>query len=328
MFEAATPWQATLTQPQHMIITYFLVVAAFALFAGTIRSWLTRGEVGSRYRPAVVARLGIAAIATLSYLVLIVEFARGYSLRGGVYQPNAEAIMSFAPRYMDWSVTVPLLSIELLAVCTLVGATHRRVQGLALAGSFFMILSGFIGAFVVDNGESVNGRIIWGSISAVFWVFTNVVLIWAVRQSYRFLTPQAAALLRDATVLLLVGWVIYPIVFAVEIFGIGGAWTTAIQVALCVTDVVIKIGFGGLIHRVAKLRTAEDVRAGDDVHPESIWASQVKLSDAGVAHEVYLAEGSSVHPSRERPTAGSAVAAEPPPDIPEWQPGDPDRRIT
>jgi bacteriorhodopsin len=312
-------WTTTLSQPEHTLVLYFLVVAALALFAGTIRSLLTRNEVGSRYRPAVVARIAVVSVATVSYGILIVEFIRGYTPTGSgtstSFVPNTEAIMSFAPRYMDWSVTVPMLTLELLAVCTLAGATARRTQAATIAGAFLMILSGFIGMFVT-TGDTAS-LLIWGGISTVFWIFTNVVLIRAVRQSFAFITPQAGGLLRNATIVLLSGWVIYPVIFVVQIFAGGGAWTTAIQVALCLADVVIKIGFGGLVHRVAKLRTAEDVRAGDDVHPESIWISSIKLSDAGRPREVYLAEGASVHPSRNRPPAGAAIPAEPPVDFDE-----------
>lgn len=312
---SAAPWEAQLTQPEHTIILYVLVIAAFALLAGTIRGILSRNEVGSRYRPATAARLGVTSIATLSYVILAIEFARGYTLRGGLWHPNDEAIMSFLPRYMDWSVTVPLLTAELLAVCTLIGVAARRTQLLAGSGAFLMIASGFIGAFVVDGGDDGNALLIWGGISCVFWIGTTVILIRAVRHSFPSLTVPAALLLRRATVLLLAGWAIYPVLFAIEIFVHSGALTTVLQVALCTTDVLVKIGFGGLIHRVAKLRTAEDVRAGEDVHPESIWISSIKLSDAGQAHEVYLAEGASVHPSRGRPSTGSAVPGEQPPDI-------------
>ena len=45
------------------------------------------------------------------------------------------------------------------------------------------------------------------------------------------------------------------------------------------------VGFGVLIHKVAKLRTAEDVAAGEETHPESVWVSNVKHSD-GVLPEL------------------------------------------
>jgi bacteriorhodopsin len=311
MRESVPPWNATLTTSEHTIILYFLVVAGFALVGGTIRAFATRNEVGSRYRPAVIARMSAATISAISYVIIVVEFVRGYTLTAAGYRPNDEAILSFLPRYMNWSVTVPILTIELLAVCTLAGLTSRRIQGTVVASSFLMIFCGFMGAFVVDEGTNRSALVVWGAIGVVFWIFTNVVLARAVRQSYAFLTPQAATLLRDSTVLLLSSWIIYPVVFVIQIVWSGGEWTTVVQVALCLTDVLVKIGFGGLIHRVAKLRTAEDVRAGDDVHPESIWMSSIKLSDAGRPHEVYLAEGGQVHRERRRPVAGVAVPTQP-----------------
>jgi bacteriorhodopsin len=143
----------------------------------------------------------------------------------------------------------------------------------------------------------------------VFWIAVTVLIIRAVRASHELLTVQSANLLSHATVLLLSGWVIYPLVFLIQIFGSGGTWATTMQVALCVADVVVKLGFSGIIHRVAQLRTAEDVRAGEDVHPEAIWISSEKQSDAGAAREVYLDADSVVHLRRVKPAESSAVAS-------------------
>ncbi len=310
MIAASTaPWNATLSQPQYLLSLYFLVIAGLALFAGFLRTWTTRNEVGSRYRSAVVARLSVMIVASLSYFFIVVEFLRGYDVTGEGHRPNTEAILAFAPRYMDWSITVPLLTVELLAVCTIMGAAARRTQWLAGGGAFLMIFTGFLGAFVIGGGEDTTQLVLWGSISCVFWIFTTIVLIRSVQASTAHLTAESASLLRQAATLLLGGWAVYPLIFLIQIFAFGGGWTTTMQIALCVTDVMVKIGFGSLIHRVAKLRTAEDVRAGDDVHPESIWISSVKQSDAGAAREVYLAEGAMIHPRRGRPPSAGAVAA-------------------
>lgn len=271
------------------------------LLAGFVRAWTGQHEVGSRFRTATVSRLSLLAVATVSYVLLAIGFINGYDRTEAGYVPNGEAVNAFMPRYMDWSVTVPLLCIELLAVCTLVGQVARRTQALAVAGAFLMVFTGFLGAFVFGEGESIDALLTWGAISAVFWIATNIVLIRAVRHSLAELTPDGAKLLKRATAILLGGWVIYPIIFLIPVFGDGGAVTTTIQSMLCAADVVIKVGFGTLIHHVAKLRTAEDVRAGDDVHPEAIWISSEKQSDAGVAREVHLAAGSAVHRPRARP---------------------------
>jgi bacteriorhodopsin len=311
------PWTAPLTGSEHSLIFYFLAFAGLALFFGFIRAWVTQGEVGSRFRTATVARLGIMSTAAVSYLVIIYEFTVGYTLRGGLYRPNSNAILTFEPRYVEWSVSVPLLVVELLAVCVLVGTRARRVRALASASTFGMIFAGFLGVFVIDNGRSVTALIVLGIISAVFWAISNIVLVRVVQQSMRELTPEGADVLKTATLLLLCGWVVYPIVYLIQIVSSGGAWATVIQVTLCVADVAVKLGFSGLIHRAAKLRTAEDVRAGKDVHFEAIWITSVKQSDAGKPRDVYLDPSATIHTARPAPASQSAVASEPLPEDPD-----------
>ncbi|MEF2976639.1 bacteriorhodopsin [Subtercola sp. YIM 133946] len=309
------PWQATLTPAEYQLVFYFLTVAALALFAGLVRGIVTQSEVGSRFRPAVIARLSITAVATLTYLLLILTFASAYRKTPGGYVPGDAAESLWSLRYMEWSVSVPLLCLELLAVCTVIGAGARRTQFAAGGSAFAMIFTGFLGAIVINGGTDRATLLTFGAISCVFWVLTNIILIRAVRRSLPGVTPRAAGLMRSATILLLAGWVVYPAVFLIQVYGSGGGWAATMQIALCSADVLVKIGFGTLIQRVAKLRTAEDVRAGDDVHPESIWISSEKQSDAGQPLEVHLARGAEVHPRQARPPMSAAVASTQP-DVP------------
>ena len=306
----SAPWTQTLSSSEYLLVLYFLVAAGLALFGGFIRTIVTRKEIGSRYRPATAARLGVAASAALSYAFIIVTFTTAYTRTSAGYVPTSNAILTLAARYMDWSVTVPLLTVELLAVCMLSGAAARRAQTIAMAGAFLMIFTGYIGAFVAGGGGDTGQLVLWGVISSAFWIITTVVLVRAVKRSLPALTLESAVLLRNGTALLLSGWVVYPLVYIVQIVFSGGQWTTVIHIALCITDVVVKVGFGGVIHRVAQLRTAEDVRAGMDVHSESIWISSVKQSDAGVAREVYLAIDAAGHVRRPKPPTNTAVAVE------------------
>ena len=305
------PWTATLTASQYLLTLYFIAVAGFAMLAGLVRTWTTRGEVGSRYRSATVARLTVGAVATVAYLVLVVAFCTGYHRTGAGYEADSASLFVFAARYMDWSITVPMLTAELLSVCVLAGAVARRTRFIATTGAFLMIFTGFLGAFTFGGSANRPMMLVWGGVSGVFWIVTTVILIRAARYSLPRLTPESAGLLRNTTTLLLSGWIIYPIVYLIQAFTDGGAWATTIQISLCVADVAIKIGCGGLVHRVAKLRTAEDVRAGDDVHPESIWISSVKQSDSGIARAVYLATDAVGHVRRPRPPSNFAVATVP-----------------
>ena len=322
MFPA--PWEAPLSDANHQLILYFVGLAFLVLSAGFVRAIINRGEVGVRYRAATVARLAVLGAASTSYLFLLIALLAGYESTPVGWIPNEFAVNTFALRYTDWSITVPLLCAELLAVTTLVGVVARRTMFTALGLAFGMIFAGFLGAVVIDGGSNPETTLVWFGVSTIFWILTNVVLVRAVRVSIPHLTLEAGRLLRNATILLLGGWFIYPIVSLLPLFGFGGDWTTTVQVVLCIADVVVKVGFSTIIHDVAKLRTAEDVRAGEDLHPEAIWIASVKQSDAGQAPEVFLEQSRVVHTPRTRPPASSAhgMTAEDARAIPDITPSD------
>lgn len=298
-FERA-PWTVALTDGQYQLVYYALVVAALALLAHFLRSVTTRNEVGPRYRPAVIASLCITAVAFLSYVGIVLDFQFGYGRTGGGWVPNETAEGTFSKRYMDWTVTVPLLCVELLAVTGIAGAAARRTRFIAMAAAFLMIFTGFLGGIVVDDGENPTSLIIWGLISTVFFVVLYVVLIRSVRQHLGELSNEAGRSLVNATLLLLTVWLVYPLAYLIQIVASGGEWTTTMHLAFSAADILAKVGFGALIHKVAKVRTADDARAGLDVHPESTWISSIKKADAALPPVHATVSQSSPTPARRR----------------------------
>jgi bacteriorhodopsin len=282
----STPELQALPTGLHDLVIYGVVAAGFALFAYFLYSWTGREEVGVRYRPAVLAGICIAAIATLSYLVLYVKLNSGFDLRGNTYVPNSEARAVIYPRYVDWTVTVPLLTVELLAVCSVAGAKARSLRFSTMAASFLMILTGFLGSQVFDDGRSTFWLVLWGVISSAFYAYLYVALIGAVKTSLPTMGAEAGHSLRNAATVLLGTFGVYPLVYAIPVFfDVTPRWFVTVQLAYSAADVLAKVGFGVLVHKVAKLRTAEDVVAGIDTHPESVWVSNVHKSE-GVGPEV------------------------------------------
>jgi bacteriorhodopsin len=225
-------------------------------------------------------------VATVAYALLYQDWDSGFRLQGEVYVPNEEARTSEATRYIDWSVTVPLLTVELLAVCSVAGTRARNLRFSTMAAAFLMIVTGYLGSQVLSEGRDRTALVVWGLISTAFFLYLYVALIGAVRESLSTMSREAAASLRNATILLLSSFGVYPLVYAVPVFAdVTPAWFTTMQVAYSAADVVAKVGFGVLIHKVAKLRTAEDVAAGTDTHPEPVWSSNEHKSD-GVLPEL------------------------------------------
>jgi bacteriorhodopsin len=277
--DSPLPELQTLTRGQYDLVEYALVGAGFALLAYTLYSWTGRTEVGVRYRPAVLAGLCIGAVATLSYLLLFLRWSNGFELTDAGYVPNDQARLALSPRYVDWSVTVPLLTAELLAVCSLAGARARALRASTMTAAFLMILTGYLGSQVVGEGRDTTALVVWGLVSTAFYGYLYVVLIGAVRSSLPTMGREAAVSLRNAAIVLLATFGVYPLVYAVPVFvDVTAAWLTTIQLAYSAADVLAKVGFGVLVHKVAKLRTAEDVAAGVDTHPEAVWVSNVEHS--------------------------------------------------
>ncbi|MGY1913929.1 bacteriorhodopsin [Blastococcus sp. HT6-30] len=263
------------------VVQLALLGAGFALFAYFLFALTSREEVSARYRPSAYAGLCLAAVAAIAYARLVSNWDAGFTLQGDVYVPNQEARHTISSRYIDWSITVPLLMVELLAVCSLAGARARNLRFTTMAAAFLMIVTGYMGSQVVAQGRDTSALVVWGLISTVFLVYLYVALIGAVRASLPTMGEEAATSLRNATIVLLGSFGIYPLIYSIPVFvDVTPAWLTAMQVGYSVTDVVAKVGFGVLIHKVAKLRTAEDVVAGVDTHTEPVWASNVHKSDA------------------------------------------------
>ena len=274
-----SPTSQPLSTAQYDLVLYALVLAGLALFASFLYSWTGRDEVSSRYRPAVVASLCTTAVAAVSYAVLVLTWHTGFTLAGDRYVPDP-ALRSFAAtRYADWSVTVPLLTAELLAVCAITGARVRSLRFRTMAAAWLMIATGYLGAQVVDSGRSTGWLITWGLVSTAFYAYLNVALVLAVRRSLGGMGGAAATTLRNAAILLLSVWGAYPVAYAIRLVALGPAWTVTEQLLYSAADVAAKVGFGALIHKVAKLRTAEDVLRGEDTAPEPVWISSVRWSE-------------------------------------------------
>jgi bacteriorhodopsin len=278
--EVTAPWRTPLTGTEHDLIAFGIAVAGFALLAMLVRTWVTRGEVSGRYRPAIAASLGLTTVAALSYVLIYFQFDGAYSWNGSVWVPGIRAASAWSTRYLDWAVSVPLLVVELIAVSNLQGAAMKRTRSIAVVAAFLMIATGYLGGVAIGGGEDRTALLVWGVVSSAFFVVVYVLVLRTVLASLPALPSAARPPYRAAMLVLMITWFVYPVVYGLQGMTSGGGWAVTGQLLLCTADVVAKVGFGVLLHRVAKLRTAFDVQTGIDTHPETIWIDRMRQSDA------------------------------------------------
>lgn len=265
---------------QYELIGYALIVAMVALFAAGVYSLASKNEISKKYRPAALASTLICWIASAAYILLVVQwFSKWHSSDGLTYAPTPGTIFT-GLRYADWTITVPLLTVELLAVCSLSRTQMFRTRVASMTCAFLMIVTGFLGVIAVgENNAGTVELLVWGAISTVFFIPLYPLLLKPVKQTRQMVGTETSLSLRNAAILLLSIWGVYPLVYLIPLIGHSGStgWATTTQLAFTVADVIAKAGFGALIHKVAKLRTAEDAAEASAQVPE-VYPSEVYIS--------------------------------------------------
>ncbi len=270
---------------QYDLVLYALVAVGMGVFASMIYALITRTEVSKKYRGASHASALICGVATLGYLALIGFWLVGFTLHGERWTPSPAHYFSNGFRYTDWTITVPLLTAELLAVCALAGDRARNLRFVTMAAAFLMIVTGFIGNELNEGAKpNTAALLIWGAVSTVFYLYLYIALAGAVNKSLPELSERAGRSLRNAQILLFSVWGTYPVVYLIFAFTKHSTnWAITAQLLFCAADLTAKAGFGALVHKVAKLRTADDALAGTetlpDIYPEEVYVLHQKLSE-------------------------------------------------
>lgn len=275
---------------QYQLLLYAFIVTTFALLAGWVYSLATREELSKRWRPAAVASTLICLVAFVSYVAITLELIFGYRDVAGVFMPKPGTVITQL-RYIDWTITVPLLMVEFLAVSTIAAGRSVWLRFGAMASAFLMIVTGFFGVIDVGSGSAGTAELlIWGAISTVFFIPLYVILIGALRATRPTVSAATYTSLRNAAILLLSVFGVYPLVYLIPLWAGAGdrGWALTVQLAFSVADVTAKVGFGALVHKVAKLRTAEDAATESGSMPDT-FPGQVFL--AGNLLSMPAAEG-------------------------------------
>ncbi len=233
-----------------------------AMFASFIFFVLGRGGIAPKYRGALTMSALVVAVAGYHYFRIFESWGAAFTpiLTDGIitgYEPSG-APFNDAYRYIDWLLTVPLLTAELVAVLALPRRQSNGLTARLAIAAALMIILGYPGE--ISSGAT---RFFWGFASSVPFAYIIYVLFTEMRGAMDRQPEEARVLLRNARLLLLATWGFYPIVYMFPFFVSGTALSagviTAIQVGYAVADVAAKCGYGLLIYAIARAKT--DVEA-------------------------------------------------------------------
>ena len=170
------------------------------------------------------------------------------------YMRDYWAVVGESPtffRYVDWTLTVPLMCVEFYLILKAAGAKTDLLWKLIFA-SVVMLVAGYFGEAVYMDG---SGPAIWGLISGLAY-FYIVYLIYA-GEAKQLANASSPAVQKAHNILckfVLIGWGIYPLGYMIGTSGwydFVDALPLNMDVVYNIGDAINKIGFGLVIYSLA-----------------------------------------------------------------------------
>ena len=231
-----------LLSPDQYTLVYNLLSFGTAVMFGAFVYFLTQMKaVKDQYRSAVSVSAVVVGIAGYHYYRIWSDFG--------------EMKMNEGYRYADWLITVPLLIVELLIVLGVSSELRKKLMASLIPATVLMIGLGYPGEIAERSGTK------W-----LFWVLAMIPFAYILWTLYGQLqaaskreTPAVAKAIKNATVVLLATWMVYPIAYLFPVFDAdSGTLETLRQVGYTFADITAKGLYGLMVIGIAKARSTEN----------------------------------------------------------------------
>ena len=226
-------------KPEDFVGVTFWIISV-SMVASTAFFFLEAQSVSKHWQTSVRVAGLVTLIAAVHYY-----YMRNY------YPVHGSPVVL---RYVDWTLTVPLMCVEFYLITKKAGGTTAILWKLIMA-SVAMLVLGYIGeAFYADQSQSW----VWGALSGAAYFY----IVWLVMAGdVAKLANAAGGKVAKANSMLakfvVIGWAIYPIGYILGteggLFGmsIGSADDGLLNLCYNIADAVNKIGFGLVVYSLA-----------------------------------------------------------------------------
>ena len=211
-----------------------VMLGAFVYFLTQIKS------VAKQYQSGVAVSAVVVGIAGYHYYQIMNAWHDGQVNEGY--------------RYADWLITVPLLVIELLIVLGVARDRRKMLMTRLVPASALMIALGYPGEVATDDATKWTFWIL----AMIPFIYILVTLAGELKAAKARETGDVASSISQATTVLLVTWMVYPIGFLLPVlFDVTEGVETGRQVAYTIADITAKALYGVMILNIAKARSGD-----------------------------------------------------------------------
>lgn len=232
---------ANLAQNDYIGFTFF--IGYMAMFAASVFFFMERSQVDGKWKTSLLISGLITLIAAVHYFYM-----------RDIWLETHTSPTQF--RYIDWTLTVPLMCVEFYLILKAFGAKIGLLWKM-IAYSMIMLVAGYLGETAFRSNS-----VIWGIISTIGYagILYEVWLGSARKLANNSNDPNLQKAFSALSWFVLVGWAIYPIGYmAIETDGWlrGVISVSNMDLIYNIGDAVNKIGFGLVIYSLAVSSSAK-----------------------------------------------------------------------
>jgi bacteriorhodopsin len=198
-----------------------------AMLAASFFFWIERDNVAGKWRTSLTVSALITGIAAVHYFYMREVW-------------GATSTSPTALRYIDWTLTVPLMCVEFYLILNAVKEVSSGILTRLLAGSVIMLVFGYLGEAGVMNYWAGFGIGMVGWAIVLYEVFMGE----ASKVNAESASPALKSAFGYLRLFALVGWSIYPIGYYMND-------PAALNIAYNIADAINKIGWGLIIYVLA-----------------------------------------------------------------------------
>lgn len=231
-----------LKDPDLNQLVYNALSFGTAVMLGAFVYFLTQTKsVAKQYQSGVAVSAVVVGIAGYHYFRMWSLWSSGATNEGY--------------RYADWLITVPLLVIELLIVLGVTAERRKSLMRTLVPATVLMIALGYPGEVSSSDGT----KWLYWVLAMIPFAYILYVMSGELKAARARETGQVAGLIRSATAILLVTWLVYPVAYLFPvIFGASHEGAEAArQLGYTVADITAKALYGLVILSIAKARSGE-----------------------------------------------------------------------
>jgi len=224
------------------ITSFTFFVGCMAMMAASVFFFFEMWNVDKKWRTSLL----------VSGLITFIAFVHYYYMRSYHFE-TGESPTFF--RYVDWTLTVPLMCVEFYLITKKAGAQISLLWKL-IAASVIMLVTGYFGEAIYREQS-----VMWGVISGAAY-FYIVYLVWKgeVAELAQNAGPAVSKAVGVLFKFVLIGWAIYPLgyilgtpggLFGIQLVSDATTASAYMDVVYNIGDAVNKIGFGLVIYSLA-----------------------------------------------------------------------------